>query len=153
VSFSALRGERLELPGEIVLLNDCYNANPMSMSAALDDLAEAARGRRVAVLGEMLELGPGAADFHRAIGEHASKRGVELLIAVGALADHIAEGFAGEAHRVRDARAAAELLPALLRPGDTVLVKGSRAVGLERVAEGLAAPGASTQLAGARGRR
>ena len=55
--FSALRGERLALPGGIVLVNDCYNANPMSMRAAIDDLAETATARRLAVLGDMLELG------------------------------------------------------------------------------------------------
>src|SRR4029077_10242081 len=60
VRFSALRGERIALSGEVVLVNDCYNANPMSMRAAIDDLAETAPARRVAVLGDMLELGPEA---------------------------------------------------------------------------------------------
>src|SRR5204862_7698256 len=96
VSFSALRGERLELPGEVVLLNDCYNANPMSMKAALDDLSETAAGRRVAVLGDMLELGPEAAGYHREVGAHAQQRGVELLVAVGPLAAEMSAGFEGE---------------------------------------------------------
>jgi UDP-N-acetylmuramyl pentapeptide synthase len=87
----------------------------------------------------MLELGPGAGSFHREIGEHAAARGVELLVTVGPLAAEMAEGFAGEVHRVPDAQAAAELVGGLLRAGDTVLVKGSRAVGLERVAEDLRA--------------
>ena len=136
--FSALRGERVTLPGGVVLIDDCYNANPMSMRAAIDDLAETARGRRVAVLGDMLELGRSASRFHREIGEHAGARGVELLLTVGPLAAGMRAAFAGEAHSVADAQAAAELLRTLVRRGDTVLVKGSRGVGLELVARTLA---------------
>jgi UDP-N-acetylmuramoyl-tripeptide--D-alanyl-D-alanine ligase len=139
VRFSALRGERLALPGGVVLINDCYNANPMSMRAAIDDLAETAPARRVAVLGDMLELGPDAAGFHREIGAYAAEQGVDLLVTVGPLAAGMREGFPGEAHCVADARAAAELLGAQLRDGDTVLVKGSRGVGLEHVGEALGA--------------
>jgi UDP-N-acetylmuramoyl-tripeptide--D-alanyl-D-alanine ligase len=139
VRFSQLRGERLALGDGVVLINDCYNANPMSMRAAIDDLAETAPARRVAVLGDMLELGPEAVRFHREIGEHASARGVEVLVTVGALGAAMRDGFAGEAHSVADAGAAAELLRSLLRDGDTVLVKGSRGVGLERVAEAIGA--------------
>jgi len=139
VSFSAMRGQRAELASGAVLIDDCYNANPMSMSAAIDDLAETAPARRVAVLGDMLELGPDARRLHRELGEHASARGVELLIAVGPLAAETARAFAGDAHAVADARSAAELTPTLLRAGDTVLVKGSRGVGLELVSDALQA--------------
>jgi UDP-N-acetylmuramoyl-tripeptide--D-alanyl-D-alanine ligase len=138
VRFSALRGERLALTGGVVLINDCYNANPMSMRAAIDDLTDTAPARRVAVLGDMLELGSGAPLFHREIGEYAAARGVELLVTVGPLAAESAAAFGGEAQSVPDAAAAAELLRTLLRDRDTVLVKGSRGVGLERVAEALA---------------
>jgi UDP-N-acetylmuramoyl-tripeptide--D-alanyl-D-alanine ligase len=138
VRFSALRGERLALPGGVVLIDDCYNANPMSMRAAIDDLAETASARRLAVLGDMLELGPEARRFHREIGAHATGRGIDVLVTVGPLAEEMRGAFAGEAHAVEDAPAAAELLGALLRDGDTVLVKGSRGVGLERVAQLLA---------------
>jgi UDP-N-acetylmuramoyl-tripeptide--D-alanyl-D-alanine ligase len=137
VRFSALRGERVALTDEIVLINDCYNANPMSMRAALDDLADTAPGRRVAVLGDMLELGPQQRRLHREVAAHAQARGVQLLVAVGPLAAEMGTEFGGEFHGVPDAAAAAELLAGLLRPHDTVLVKGSRAVGLERVAENL----------------
>ena len=143
VRFAALRGERLELPGGVVLIDDCYNANPMSMRAAIDELAETAPARRVAVLGDMLELGPEAPAYHREIGSYAGARGVELLVAVGPLAAEMCTSFSGEAHAVADAAAAAELMGALLRDHDTVLVKGSRGVGLERVAEALA--GASAE--------
>jgi UDP-N-acetylmuramoyl-tripeptide--D-alanyl-D-alanine ligase len=141
VRFSAMRGQRDALPGGVVLIDDCYNANPMSMRAAIDDLAETAPGRRVAVLGDMLELGPDAPRLHREIGEHAAARGVELLLTVGPLAAEMGHAFAGESHAVSNAQAAAELLPALLRAGDTVLVKGSRGVGLEQVAATLRAGG------------
>ena len=73
-----------------MLINDCYNANPMSMRAALDDLAETAPGRRVAVLGDMLELGPEERRFHREIGAHAAARGVDVLVTVGPLAAEMA---------------------------------------------------------------
>ncbi len=77
--------------------------------------------------------------MHTEIGEYAGLRGVELLVGVGPLAAEIAAAFAGESHTVPDAQAAGELLADLLAPGDTVLVKGSRGVGLERVAESLGA--------------
>ena len=134
VQLSAMRGERIELPAGVTIVNDCYNANPMSMRAALDDLATAAPGRRVAVLGDMLELGPDEARFHREVGEHARERGVELLITVGPRA---AEMRGDEA--VDSAAEAAQLVPTLLQPGDTVLVKASRGVGLEAIAEALQA--------------
>jgi UDP-N-acetylmuramoyl-tripeptide--D-alanyl-D-alanine ligase len=95
----------------------------------------------------MLELGSEASRLHREIGEHAAARGVELLVTVGPLAAEMRPAFAGEAHSAPDAAAAADLLAPLLRPGDTVLVKGSRGVGLERVAEIL---GASPEPAGER---
>jgi UDP-N-acetylmuramoyl-tripeptide--D-alanyl-D-alanine ligase len=137
VRFSALRGQREELRGGVVLVADCYNANPMSMRAAIDDLAETARGRRVAVLGDMLELGPEASLLHGEIGAHARARGVELLVTVGALAGEMCVRFDGESYAVADVQAATELVPELLREGDTVLVKGSRGVGLERLLESL----------------
>jgi UDP-N-acetylmuramyl pentapeptide synthase len=99
----------------------------------------------VAVLGDMLELGPGAPGLHREIGEHARARGVELLVTVGPLSEGIAGAFDGEAHSVADAPAAAALLETLLRDRDTVLVKGSRGVGLERVAEVL---GSAAEVSG-----
>jgi UDP-N-acetylmuramoyl-tripeptide--D-alanyl-D-alanine ligase len=140
VRFSALRGERIQLSEGIVLIDDCYNANPMSMRSAIDDLAESAAGRRVAVLGDMLELGVEELRFHREIGAHAAARDVDVLVTVGPLAAEMAPAFArAHAHSVADAPAAAELLTRLLAPGDTVLVKGSRGVGLERVGRALRA--------------
>ncbi|HXB14601.1 MAG TPA: UDP-N-acetylmuramoyl-tripeptide--D-alanyl-D-alanine ligase [Solirubrobacteraceae bacterium] len=144
VTFSAMRGQRAELPSGVLLIDDCYNANPMSVRAAIDDLAaEAGEGREgrhlrsVAVLGDMLELGPSGPALHREIGEHARRQGVGLLVTVGPLAAAVAQGFGGESHTLADAARAAEVVPQLVGAGDVVLVKGSRGVGLERVAEAL----------------
>jgi len=143
VTLSALRGQRIELPGSLLVINDCYNANPMSMRAALDDLAMSAAGRKVAVLGDMLELGPDEGHYHEQIGEHAQQTGVDVLIAVGPLAALMGARFDGDLHRVENAAAAAELTSELLRPGDTVIIKASRGVGLEVVAEHLQAAAAA----------
>lgn len=134
LTLSEMRGQRLRLADDITVIEDCYNANPVSMRAALDDLAATAPGRRVAVLGDMRELGPGAAAHHEEIGAYARAAGVQVLVAVGPLS----AGYAGD-HAVDDAGAAADLVPGLLRPGDTVLVKGSRGVGLEAVTGALRA--------------
>jgi UDP-N-acetylmuramoyl-tripeptide--D-alanyl-D-alanine ligase len=133
IGFSRFRGERIELDGGIVLVNDCYNANPVSMRAALDHLATLGAPRTIAVLGEMGELGPGAAGFHREVGEHARGAGVDLLLGVGLPARDY-----GPDELVADPGEAAELLAAQLQPGDAVLVKGSRSAGLEAVADELA---------------
>ncbi len=141
VAFSALRGERLSLPGGVTVVNDCYNANPMSMRAALDDLVVDAPGRRVAVLGDMLELGPDELRFHREVGEYAARLGLDLLVTVGPLAAVMGEGFDGPVHAAADAREATEVLGAILREHDTVLIKASRGVGLEQVAPALTGAG------------
>jgi UDP-N-acetylmuramoyl-tripeptide--D-alanyl-D-alanine ligase len=140
VAFSGLRGERVSLPGGVLVINDCYNANPMSMRAALRELATTATGRRVAVLGDMLELGATAEErYHRDLGEQAQAAGVALLITVGDRAAWAGESFRGGEHvHAGDAEAAATLLRERMAEGDTVLVKGSRGVALERVAERLA---------------
>jgi UDP-N-acetylmuramoyl-tripeptide--D-alanyl-D-alanine ligase len=141
VQLSALRGERVALPGGAVIINDCYNANPLSMRAALDDLAaQDPDGRRIAVLGDMLELGPDEVALHREVGAHAAASGVSLLVTVGPLAAEMASPFGGETLSVASARDAAAVLRGRLAAGDLVLVKASRGVGLEAVAEALADP-------------
>jgi UDP-N-acetylmuramoyl-tripeptide--D-alanyl-D-alanine ligase len=132
IGFSRFRGERLELGDGIVLVNDCYNANPLSMRAALDHLATFEGGRRIAVLGEMGELGDGGPDYHREVGEHARAAGVDTVIGVA----EPSRGYDPD-ELVATPEEAAELLAAQLEPGDTVLVKGSRSAGLEDVAETL----------------
>ena len=142
VALSELRGQRRELPGGVVVIDDCYNANPMSMRAALDDLAASTLTpptRRVAVLGDMLELGPEEVRFHEEIGAHARAVGVDLLVTVGPLAASMGPAFGGETVAVDRADEVAGALRPLLADGDTVLVKASRGVGLEVVAQALAA--------------
>ncbi|MGH2950663.1 MAG: UDP-N-acetylmuramoyl-tripeptide--D-alanyl-D-alanine ligase, partial [Solirubrobacterales bacterium] len=135
IAFSRLRGELVHLRGGSVLINDCYNANPVSMRAALDHLASLeAPGRRIAVLGGMAELGPVAPGYHREAAAHARALGVSPLIGIGDLARDYAPD-----HWAADAEAGAELVAGLLRDGDAVLVKGSRAIGLERLTDGLLA--------------
>jgi UDP-N-acetylmuramoyl-tripeptide--D-alanyl-D-alanine ligase len=140
LELSGLRGERIALEGGVVVINDCYNANPMSMRAALADLAESAPGRRVAVLGDMLELGPDERRFHAELGAQARDAGVDVLVTVGDLAVHAGPAWGGEDFvSVENAEQAAQRLAGLVEPGDTILVKGSRGVGLEVVAESLVA--------------
>ncbi len=147
VSFGPLRGEVISLPSGATVINDCYNANPLSMRAALDDLATyEPPGRRVAVLGDMLELGPTELADHREIGEYAAAHGVDVLVAVGPLSGEMAAAFTGETHRAAGAREAAALAAELVRPGDVVLVKASRGIGLETVADALAAAGAPAEV-------
>jgi len=132
IGFSRFRGERLEMGDGIVLVNDCYNANPVSMRAALSHLATLDGTRRIAVLGAMAELGPGAAGYHREVGESARAAGVDLLLGVGEPAREYAPD-----ELLGTPQEAAEWLAAQAEPGDTILVKGSRSAGLEAVAETL----------------
>jgi UDP-N-acetylmuramoyl-tripeptide--D-alanyl-D-alanine ligase len=133
VAFSSLRGEVVELGGGVTVVNDCYNANPMSMRAALEHLAASPAERRIAVLGGMAELGEEGGRFHREIGHLADALGIDVLVTVGELALPYAEAFGGDLHQVGDAEEAGALLEEIAMPGDRVLVKGSRSVGLEKV--------------------
>jgi len=130
IELSSLRGEEIALANGGLLINDCWNANPASMRAALAELAKRNGGRRIAVVGGMAELGAEGSRYHREIGELLAP--IDHVIAVGDLAR---EYGAGE--WVKDADEAAKRLAELLEPGDVVLVKGSRSVGLERVAQNL----------------
>jgi UDP-N-acetylmuramoyl-tripeptide--D-alanyl-D-alanine ligase len=142
VVFSRWRGEEAPLPGDGLLINDSYNANPVSMRAALEYAADRAGGRRlVAVLGDMAELGPAGPAYHRELGAFAAHAGFTVLVGVGTLARGYVDGAAGVPERRWAATCEDGLreVEALLKPGDCVLVKGSRAVGLEAVADALAA--------------
>ena len=137
------RMELLELPGHIVVLEDSYNANPLSVRAALDALHDlSSPGRRIAVLADMLELGPSAPDLHHQIGEIASERS-DWLLTYGPLAEHIAQGArdAGMAQdRIYHAGNHDELVAQLLvlvKSGDRVLIKGSRGMRMEKVTAAL----------------
>ena len=136
VQLSPLREEVIELDEGVTLINDCYNANPAAMAAALEHLVALAGDRRkVAVLGGMAELGPESLSYHRAVGSELAAAGVSHLVAVGPLAAgylDTAEGVTTVG--VETAADAVGALAEILEPGDVVLVKGSRAVGPEAVA-------------------
>ncbi|NUU21901.1 MAG: UDP-N-acetylmuramoyl-tripeptide--D-alanyl-D-alanine ligase, partial [Streptomycetaceae bacterium] len=119
------------------LLNDSYNANPDSTRAALDALAAIEGGRRIAVLGEMRELGDGSEAEHRAIGEYAAAR-ADVVVAVGEAARPIADGAGERAVTPGGNDAAVDWLRRHLAAGDVVLVKASRAALLDEVAAALA---------------
>jgi UDP-N-acetylmuramoyl-tripeptide--D-alanyl-D-alanine ligase len=130
--------------GARTIINDAYNANPESMAAALRTLATIAQGRpTVAVLGQMAELGEHTAEAHDRIGRLAVRLGIGSLVVVGDEARAIHEAarlegmFGGESHLVGDVDAAIGLLEDVVAPDAVVLVKASRAAGLERVVEAL----------------
>jgi UDP-N-acetylmuramoyl-tripeptide--D-alanyl-D-alanine ligase len=126
----------------VLVLDDAYNANPASVRAALATLGDFPAPRRVAILGEMKELGAIAEAEHRMLGEAVAEAGVGLLVSCGGLADATARAAEGRGVEVVFAASAAEAAKAALarvRPGDVVLVKASRSVGAECVVEALVA--------------
>jgi UDP-N-acetylmuramoyl-tripeptide--D-alanyl-D-alanine ligase len=134
IRLSRWRGEVHELPGGGVVVNDAYNANPTSMRAGLLDLTERAAGRRrVAILGEMAELGEQSAQYHAEIAALVAELGVEVVVGVGETARAYVERAPGEAHWIEGASAFDDVAR-VLRPGDAILVKASRSVGLEGIA-------------------
>jgi UDP-N-acetylmuramoyl-tripeptide--D-alanyl-D-alanine ligase len=141
------RMETTRTASGVTIVNDAYNANPDSMRVALETVAALGRrsgGRTIAVLGEMRELGDTATEAHRTVGRLAADLGFDLVVVVGDDAQPIGEGaattsgWAGATVSAADADAALSALDGALRSGDVVLVKASRAVGLERVGEALA---------------
>ena len=126
--------------GGLTVLDDTYNANPESMGSALRTLKEAS-GRKVAVLGDMLELGEASEEEHAGVGKLAAELGVDVLVAIGASSETTAEGARRAGLKAvfsfGSKRNALELLKRILHEGDTVLVKGSRGVALEEVVEGI----------------
>jgi UDP-N-acetylmuramoyl-tripeptide--D-alanyl-D-alanine ligase len=132
VEFAGWRNQEQELPGGGLLINDAWNANPVSMRAALEHLRERSGGRRtVAVLGEMAELGDYAPEGHSEVARAVAEVSPDVVIAVGALA----RVYGGR--WVADRTAALDVLRAELRPGDCVLLKGARVLELDRLADDL----------------
>jgi UDP-N-acetylmuramoyl-tripeptide--D-alanyl-D-alanine ligase len=135
-----MRGERIEHHG-ILLWNDCYNANPEAMRSMIDVLGESPARRRIAVLGEMLELGHAAGELHRQVGKYAAGHGVDLLIGVqGAARDMVDAAIAAglpatAAHFFAEAGEAGDFARRAAHPGDAILFKGSRGVHVERALE------------------
>jgi UDP-N-acetylmuramoyl-tripeptide--D-alanyl-D-alanine ligase len=139
-----LRLDRQAPESEFLLIDESYNANPASMEAAIDVLGAAkpgSNGRRIAVLGDMLELGPAAADLHVGLGEGLLRNGVDLVFAAGPLTRHLFDSLP-EQKRGGWAESAARLEPQLveaLAPGDIVMVKGSNGSRMHALVAGLKA--------------
>ena len=132
-----MRMNVLHRGGGITILDDTYNANPQSMRAAVSVLADSQSSSKVAVLGDMLELGPFAPALHAGVGEYLGEVGVDCLVAVGQLSEHIAQGAEQSGVplviRCRDREEAKGVLSRVVRPDCTVLVKASRGMKLEEL--------------------
>jgi UDP-N-acetylmuramoyl-tripeptide--D-alanyl-D-alanine ligase len=132
------RGQVVQV-GNITVINDCYNSNPKALAAMIDALGEMKAARRIVVAGEMLELGPAGEEMHRAAGEHAAEKKIDVLLGVRGLAQAMVEGarHAGmRAEFVATAEEAGKWLSRETRDGDVVLLKASRGVKLEKALEG-----------------
>jgi UDP-N-acetylmuramoyl-tripeptide--D-alanyl-D-alanine ligase len=139
------RGRILRLAGDLAVIDDAYNSSPQALAMALKSYVHLPASRRVAVLGDMLELGSEEKTYHREAGRAAGKLGWNVVVAVGLRARWIVEG-AREAglpetaiREFATSEEAAGAIPGIVRPGDLVLVKGSRGVRMERVVESLSA--------------
>lgn len=138
---SKMRMEMIDLDSGIKLINDVYNANPESMKAAIDVLHTIRSSHRgICILGDMLELGDLSSEEHCKIGAYAASTGVDVIIAVGEFADDIkrgatASGMNGSVYTFSDIKAAAPFLDNIVKPGDTVLIKGSRGMKMEYIVD------------------
>ncbi len=139
-----MRMEKVKI-GEILILNDCYNANPASMTAAIDTLSEVSASRRIAVLGDMLELGAVSGSAHLDVGRKAAERGIDVLFAVGERAKGIAQGARASglvhAQTCVTTQEAVLALKEMMKPGDAILVKGSRGMKMEVIVDALSGNG------------
>ncbi len=136
-SVEGMRGRRIETGG-ITIWNDCYNANPEAMRSMLEALRDAPATRRIAVLGEMLELGRWAEDLHRETGRYAASCDLSVLVGIRGAARHIVDtarrcGFPGDAaYFFEEPEQAGDLIGKVAQPGDVILFKGSRGTRVER---------------------
>ncbi len=135
-----MRGERLERHG-LVIWNDCYNSNPEAARSMIDVLRDTPARRRIAVLGEMLELGSAARELHRELGRYVARQGIDFLIGVQGHAHAMIDAAVGAglpesaAYFFEDAPSAGDFLRRMVEPGDALLFKGSRGVAVERALE------------------
>lgn len=132
-----MRMNVIQREGEITILDDSYNANPQSMRAAISVLADTHSSWKVAILGDMFELGPYAPALHAGVGDYLGKRGINCLVAVGKLSEHMAQGArdAGvpTVYSCANKEEAKAVLPEVVRPDSTILVKASRGMALEEL--------------------
>jgi len=140
-----MRMEVVPLKGGTTLINDAYNANPYSTELALETLAEAkGKGRAIAVLGDMLELGSFTKEAHELIGKKVSELSIDFLFALGEEASTVVQSAIRHGFPMKNARTAANhseaifLLREMIQDGDWILIKGSRRMAMEKIVEGLA---------------
>ncbi|HMC82996.1 MAG TPA: cyanophycin synthetase, partial [Candidatus Polarisedimenticolia bacterium] len=138
-----MRGALLRLKGEVRILDETYNSNPRAMERTLETLSSMTARRKVVAAGDMLELGPLEKEAHRILGQQVAGAGAELFLAVGPLSELAAasarEGGVPEVRHFPDSASAAAWLAAAVRPGDLILVKGSRGIAMERIVEAIRA--------------
>ena len=120
----------------LTIIDDCYNANPTSTKAGLDTLSKLG-GRRIAILGDMKELGKDELTLHREVGAYAKEVGIDMLVAVGPLSEATAEGYGEGAYYAATVERCIDRIKRYLRPGDTILVKASHSMQFERIVEAL----------------
>ena len=134
-----MRGEIFNLADDIILIDDSYNSNPAALESVLKDLSELEAKRKVAILGDMLELGEAQASYHHEAGKHVVQYSWDMLITIGSLSRHMAEGAlqAGldnaQIASFENADEAADHVTNLIQPGDLVLVKGSRGIRTDKI--------------------
>ena len=121
----------------MIVWNDCYNSNPEAARSMIDVLRETPAERRIAVMGEMLELGEASEALHRQVGEYAAGRGIDLVIGVHGASRWLACAAGGPPEFFDDAEQAGDYIRSIARPGDALLFKGSRGVHMERALERL----------------
>ena len=146
IKVGEMRGKLLQFAAGFALINDSYNSNPVALAAMIDLLTKTGNyRRRILAVGEMLELGPGSARLHREAGCYAASQRLDCVVAVQGNGEQIVNGAveagmpASQAHFFADSSAAAEFVIGFVRPGDLVLVKGSRGVKMERIVDALRA--------------
>ena len=130
---SGMRGKVVEKDG-VTFIEDCYNASPDSMRAAVNTVVSLAKGRKICVFGDMLELGADSAAMHRAVGEYAKKKGVDIMLCFGTEAEHICKGF-GNALHFATKEELAQHLRKIVAEGDGVIFKASRGMAFEEIIE------------------
>jgi UDP-N-acetylmuramoyl-tripeptide--D-alanyl-D-alanine ligase len=138
-----MRGEIFHLTNDIILIDDSYNSNPAALESILKDLSQLEAARKVAILGDMLELGETQTAYHYEAGKQVQRYAWDILITIGPLSHRMAEGAleagmnSSQIASFDDVDQAADRVMSLLQPGDLVLVKGSRGIRTEKIVESL----------------
>ena len=134
------RMELIKLENDVTIINDCYNANYDSMKAAIEYLAKTTANRKIAILGDMLELGEFSNDLHQKVGEEVAKNKIDVLITVGEMGrviSNTASNFGIESYQLNSNVEAVDKVKEIIKSGDIVLVKASNGMKFKEIVEGL----------------